>query len=104
MTFQKKSRRERYKVRDDVAGVAGFDRLLRILAASATQRCAFGSRLALRAANSPQDCSLDARTFSGPNPAHKNHDRCRKATVVILAGVAGFEPTNAAVKVLCLTA
>ena len=25
MTFQKKSRRERYIVRDDVAGVAGFE-------------------------------------------------------------------------------
>ena len=49
---------------------------------------------------------LNAKTFTGSNPlqSNKNNSPNLKVRTVILAGVAGFEPTNAAVKVLCLTA
>ncbi len=70
--------------------------------------------LARRTENSPLDCFVDGRPIDFPS--HKScitHPRSKKNLnqthtafnlSLFLAGVAGFEPTNAGIKIPCLTA
>ena len=83
-----KNRRKRYVACDDVAGVAESD------------------KASLVACNNFMSLLLRKRWTVGSNPTKQSktkNSRC-KMHLLFLAGVAGFEPTNAAVKVLCLTA
>ena len=76
-----------------------------ILPARDTPRFACGTALALPAKNVPPAHFINAETFSGSNPfTFPKSKKSRQRLFLLLAGVAGFEPTNAAVKVLCLTA
>ena len=83
-----KNRRKRYVACDDVAGVAESD------------------KASLVACNNFMSLLLRKRWTVGSNPAKKLNKKTAdtKLCLLFLAGVAGFEPTNAAVKVLCLTA
>ena len=63
-------------------------------------------KASLVACNNFMSLLLRKRWTVGSNPTKQSktkNSRC-KMHLLFLAGVAGFEPTNAAVKVLCLTA
>ena len=77
---------------NDVAPVGRNDAMF---AQCAVRHTSLGAAVIIGEANiiCRRQTSFKKRTFVG-----------RQKCVFLLAGVAGFEPTNAAVKVLCLTA